>query len=328
MTVNNNDGNNDGMNPDDSPDSSSGVRRVNNLPMIILGVVVIGFVIIMVMVGVDRASQSTSESNKEAAGNSSMFAAEIAGDHQGGLVGLDQNKEGQDEPIPNRDNLGKNSAPTAPMQPMVDEDARRIRMMKLQMLQQAALAKTGVTIARSSGGGASGANPSREEMLAKIASVRQQIEQVKHEDPTKAYQLRLAQLQGGMGGGGMGGGGMGGGMGGGSQLPASSPGQNSLTKFQGGEGDRWRLDSRSEAPRSPYELRAGFVVPATLISGINSDLPGQIIGQVAQNVYDTPTGRHLLIPQGSRLVGAYESNLAISHVTFISSHQAGTLGNQ
>jgi type IV secretion system protein VirB10 len=57
-------------------------------------------------------------------------------------------------------------------------------------------------------------------------------------------------------------------------------------------------------------LRAGFVIPATLISGINSDLPGQIMGQVSQNVYDTPTGRHLLIPQGSRLIGSYSSDVS------------------
>ena len=70
------------------------------------------------------------------------------------------------------------------------------------------------------------------------------------------------------------------------------------------------MDSQPEAPRTPYELRAGYVVPATLISGINSDLPGQIMSQVAQNVYDTATGRHLLIPQGSRLVGSYSSDVA------------------
>ncbi|WP_240335845.1 TrbI/VirB10 family protein [Pseudomonas syringae] len=79
---------------------------------------------------------------------------------------------------------------------------------------------------------------------------------------------------------------------------------------QGGQGDRWKLDSQPEAPRTPFELRAGFVVPATLISGINSDLPGQIMAQVAQDVYDTPTGKHLLIPQGSRLVGSYSSDVA------------------
>ena len=54
-------------------------------------------------------------------------------------------------------------------------------------------------------------------------------------------------------------------------------------------------------------MRAGFVLPATLISGINSELPGQIIGQISQDVYDTPTGQHRLIPQGSRLIGQYSS---------------------
>ena len=46
-----------------------------------------------------------------------------------------------------------------------------------------------------------------------------------------------------------------------------------------------------------------------MISGINSQLPGQVIGQVSQNVYDTPTGKYLLIPQGSRLVGTYSSDV-------------------
>jgi len=62
--------------------------------------------------------------------------------------------------------------------------------------------------------------------------------------------------------------------------------------------------------RSPYELRAGFVMAATLISGINSDLPGQIMAQIAQNVFDTATGKYLLLPQGSRLVGSYSSDVA------------------
>jgi type IV secretory pathway VirB10-like protein len=93
--------------------------------------------------------------------------------------------------------------------------------------------------------------------------------------------------------------------------PRWRPGQELRAVGAGsGQGDRWRLDSQPEAPRSPFELRAGFVVPATLISGINSDLPGQIMAQVAQNVYDTPTGKHLLIPQGSRLVGSYSSDVA------------------
>ena len=61
---------------------------------------------------------------------------------------------------------------------------------------------------------------------------------------------------------------------------------------------------------SPHELKAGFIIPGVMISGINSDLPGQIIGQVRQNVYDSATGRHLLIPAGARLVGTYDSRVS------------------
>jgi len=67
--------------------------------------------------------------------------------------------------------------------------------------------------------------------------------------------------------------------------------------------------SSKKAPRSPYEVKAGAVIPAVMIGGINSDLPGQVIAQVKENVFDTKTGRHLLIPQGSRLIGLYDSSV-------------------
>ena len=64
------------------------------------------------------------------------------------------------------------------------------------------------------------------------------------------------------------------------------------------------------SPRSPYQVMAGNIIPASLVTGLNSDLPGQVIGQVTENVFDTVTGQHLLIPQGSRLMGRYDSVIA------------------
>jgi type IV secretory pathway VirB10-like protein len=64
-----------------------------------------------------------------------------------------------------------------------------------------------------------------------------------------------------------------------------------------------------QKPRSPYQIMAGTVIPAALVTGINSDLPGEIIATVTQNVYDTVTGRYLLLPQGSRLLGQYDSQV-------------------
>ncbi|SNS96138.1 TrbI/VirB10 family protein [Sphingopyxis indica] len=69
-------------------------------------------------------------------------------------------------------------------------------------------------------------------------------------------------------------------------------------------------DERIAPPVSPYIVQAGSVIPAALITGIQSDLPGQIAAQVTQNVYDSPTGRILLIPQGSRLIGEYDSEVS------------------
>jgi type IV secretion system protein VirB10 len=64
------------------------------------------------------------------------------------------------------------------------------------------------------------------------------------------------------------------------------------------------------APASPYVVQAGNVIPASLITGISSDLPGQITAQVTENVYDSPTGRFLLVPQGTRLIGVYDSQVS------------------
>jgi len=67
---------------------------------------------------------------------------------------------------------------------------------------------------------------------------------------------------------------------------------------------------RLQAPPSPYVLQAGTTIPAALITGLRSDLPGQITAQVTSHVYDSPTGRRLLIPQGARLLGEYDSRVA------------------
>jgi len=63
-------------------------------------------------------------------------------------------------------------------------------------------------------------------------------------------------------------------------------------------------------PESPYLITAGSVIPAVLISGINSELPGPILAQVRENVFDTATGRWVLIPQGSKLIGSYKTDAA------------------
>lgn len=105
---------------------------------------------------------------------------------------------------------------------------------------------------------------------------------------------------------------------------AASPGSFTAPQPDGGaQTDQDRqlaflnapVDRRIVAPdrvtpsASPYVLQAGSVIPAALVSGIRSDLPGLIVAQVTQNVYDSPSGRYLLLPQGSRLIGEYDNGV-------------------
>jgi type IV secretion system protein VirB10 len=70
------------------------------------------------------------------------------------------------------------------------------------------------------------------------------------------------------------------------------------------------LNRRLQEPVSRYQVMAGSVLPAVLITGINSDLPGQIIAQIRENIFDTVTGNYLLIPQGTKLLGRYDNMIA------------------
>lgn len=88
-------------------------------------------------------------------------------------------------------------------------------------------------------------------------------------------------------------------------------GQDRKLAFVNASVDRHTSSAeRIAPPASPFVVQAGTAIPAALITGIRSDLPGQITAQVTENVYDSPTGRATLIPQGARLIGLYDSQIA------------------
>ena len=64
------------------------------------------------------------------------------------------------------------------------------------------------------------------------------------------------------------------------------------------------------SPQSLFELKSGTLLPCVLISGLNSDLPGNMIAQISENVWDTATGKYLLIPRGSRVIGTYDNQIS------------------
>ncbi|MFT9073234.1 TrbI/VirB10 family protein [Gluconobacter potus] len=81
--------------------------------------------------------------------------------------------------------------------------------------------------------------------------------------------------------------------------------------FLDGPVDHRTVSAERLAPSpSPYVLQAGSIIPGALITGIRSDLPGEVTAQVTENVYDSPTGHSLLIPQGAKLIGRYDSQIA------------------
>ncbi|MFX1737050.1 TrbI/VirB10 family protein [Paraburkholderia sp. A1RI_3L] len=86
--------------------------------------------------------------------------------------------------------------------------------------------------------------------------------------------------------------------------------QDQKEAFQKAETTQTRNSGSLQTPASPYQVMAGTVISAALVTGIKSDLPGDVIGTVTAPVYDTATGRYLLIPQGSRILGKYNSQVA------------------
>jgi type IV secretory pathway VirB10-like protein len=87
--------------------------------------------------------------------------------------------------------------------------------------------------------------------------------------------------------------------------------QDRKTAFLTASTDRRTVSpDRLAKPASPYVVQAGTVIPAALITGLRSDLPGQITAQVTEAVYDSPAGKFLLIPQGAKLIGQYDSSVA------------------
>ncbi len=92
--------------------------------------------------------------------------------------------------------------------------------------------------------------------------------------------------------------------------PASSLGaqQHKLDFVRSGDGD---INPHGlTGPQSPWTLAAGTLIPASLVTGLNSDLAGMVVAQVTENVRDSATGRTILIPQGARLIGGYDSVVA------------------
>ncbi|GLQ51167.1 conjugal transfer protein TrbI [Dyella flava] len=245
------------------------MRRVNNMPLMIVCGVIVVFIVLIVMVAAERASKVKRTAGTEIGRLDKAMADQVLGaaaGRTGGIVDADIKEPSL--PIAVVDDPDQPPFPPGKGDPEMDA----LRASRMAMLQKAISASMQVSTAIPKNNTKSQASAVQAGGANDPARIPQNGTQDDH---------------------------------------ASDASRNGVEFSDGNEdkADRWRLDHTVEAPRTPFELRAGFVIPAVLMSGINSELPGQIIGQVSQDVYDTPTGKYKLIPQGTRLVGTYNSQV-------------------
>ena len=107
--------------------------------------------------------------------------------------------------------------------------------------------------------------------------------------------------------------------------PVLPPGPRAPGNYATGGPDRFRLDAELEPPRGRFIIQPGSVIPAVLDSAVNSELPGELFAHIAVDVYDSPTGRHLLLPQGAKLFGTYASGVVFGQARLMIAWQRITL---
>lgn len=300
---------NDPLSPQNSPGvlKNRGVRRVNNLPLFIALAALTLFVAIIAMVAAKRADKQNAvpvvSTNKPHALDSSMMAEDIVTGQHSGIIPPSKPASLTDTalalPVAMPDNPNKPPRPprlkgnNTLLEPE-NPELERIRLAKIQQFEAAVKAKMDISLPTqisATHGESNALTPAQNETDAKLAAIKRQRERVTEGDLTATYQARLQQIRAAMNG----------------APEADLNGDSADTAHQ---GDRWVLNTQVEAPHSPYELRTGAVIPGVMISGVKSMLPGQIIGQVSENVYDTATGKYLLYPQGTRLIGVYANEVA------------------
>lgn len=297
------------MNSPDTVPGSVGNRTANNRPLYIIVAIIAGFLLVVITVGVQRSNrqnQPAAAPPQQNANSAANFASELTAQYQPGRIipsqdgketpAADPEPASEDKPEQRNPDISLPSVDTGPDVPVNQWAIYQDRFDSYRFAAFEAALKSPAAVQTDMP-----RSPSAQlgDTRTRLLDAQRELEMAG--DPNAAYQAHMAALQGtDMGTGGM-----------------ASPRSMELMGGQGqanGLGqfarpNTWKLDSQVELPE-PYTVQAGSVIPAIMISGIVSDLPGQVMAQVSTNVYDSPTGRHLLIPQGTRLVGTYDNQIA------------------
>jgi type IV secretory pathway VirB10-like protein len=270
------------LSADTSPQqlNTSGVKRVNNMPLVLVMSILTIFIILIALVAHKRASMQKHMPEtiqfKTQKKNTMSLADEVVHNHKSTVIPVknqpeihtteqsEQREQSEQSSIAPKKNWDEKNVP--------DANIEQIRQEKMQAFTEAINAKTSVVIDHIKLNNSDNSNRENHQVGFNFdtnpSNPEPLLQNAQHARPN----------------------------------PQNLAGEeNSM---------RWHLNSTLENPNSRYELRTGNVIPGVMISGISSELPGQIIGQVSQNVYDTATGSYLLIPQGTRLIGIYSSDVS------------------
>lgn len=293
------------LSPDASPKimelKTKRARRINNWPVFIAFAVFAIIALTLGLVVVSRSNKAKAEIGKTTLKPANAFAKEVIAmaDAVPSVPPAPASVPVQREEVPafKVEETPKNepASPPPPSQPDIkappppkmSEEERRIREKHWRLMEAAIDGPIKAQIGD--------VKTAPRNIDAEIAEVERQIAALGNGVDAQSYADRLAAIRAATEGG--------------SGAPDYSRRGDLSRMHQFSGGTDWSNPARVESPSTMHIIRTGSVIPATLISGINSDLPGQIVGQVAQDVYDTPTGKHVLIPQGSRLVGEYSSDV-------------------
>lgn len=289
---------------------TSGMRRVNRLPVIVVIVLAVAFLAIIFfgLAGRGLYRRDDSDIDQSSGNPASTYADQLKQGVADGIIGEPQVKSFQPTPVEAKQETSVNPFSSQPKPATVDQNGKgglepdeiwrarlrreqdeqylrerqRRRMAKLQA--HAAAYDAPLAIDRSKLASRAGDTTDKPNPIKSSNSSSQASES----------DLYAAALRNGLAG-----------------QNLDPNGQTSKQEFFNSDiKELGYLPNRVVPQQSPYELKRGSVIPATLISGINSDLPGRITAQVSQNVYDSATGHRRLIPQGAKLFGRYDSNIS------------------
>ncbi|TVO69681.1 TrbI/VirB10 family protein [Sedimenticola selenatireducens] len=264
----------------------TGIRRLNKLPLYI-AIGIGSLIVVMLAYSMNQRSKTMSleEKSSEVRRTADTTApGKMTGPYTGAEI-PGPKEEGPSAPKTDVPASAQQATPPAPPRhhnpSLLEQERERQAQKRLQMKYGALEAPTEVSFTR--------------ELDTASSS-----NSVRNVDPRQAaYEAALARA--GLGATAAGGAGL---------DPADPNNQEGKNAFLNRQIPKTQLLNGRDKALSQLLIRSGTVIPASMISGLNSDLPGEIIAQVSQNVYDTATGRYLIIPQGTRLVGTYDSHVS------------------